>query len=728
MIDRVAREMSRLDMVFAEQTGRAVETVDVILRDVMETLPARGTTDETAAGPALARRIAGVRQVNAVELTNAAGKVMFSSGPATDHALPLTGNLALAAHRADAVMGLRISEPMRDGDGRWTALMTRRIPAPNGGFGGIAIAYLNLAYFEDFYKAVELNENGAILLHRRDGVVLARFPRADGIIGSSFADLPPFTEVLAHSMAGTVLMTSPVDGSHRILAIRALKAFPLAVSISVDEGRVLGPWWREVWVVATAALVSGLGLAGVLLSLARRTREGALAERLRNAEELARAGTMDSLTGLMNRTELAERLAVLLAAADAQGTQVALLFLDLDGFAHVNDVHGHKIGDAVLRVVADRLARVSGTADVARWGGDEFVIVMAVNPSALGQEPDGAIALARKLLHCVSLPIDVGAQTVHIGSSIGLACYPRDATTQDGLVGAADLAMYAGKQAGGDTVWIFDPAIAQAIDDSHQLEGELRQALDDDVLTLSYQPIVEMPLERCVALEALLRWQHPTRGPIDPSEFIPMAENAGLIGRLGRWVLERACMDAATWQGDAAPGVTVNVSLAQITSGRLPEEVAAALARSGLAPGRLQLEITESMVGAEHSRIVPVLRVLREMGVGIALDDFGTGFSSLSRLRIWPIDTIKIDRSFIGAMAAGGTAVIRATLLVAEEYGLTVTAEGVETREQQLQLVQLGINRLQGYLFSRPLSSADAARWLFSRAHPDTFMAEYVGG
>jgi len=557
-------------------------------------------------------------------------------------------------------------------------------------------------------------------------VVLARFPRADAVIGLSYADQPPFAQVLAHAMAGTTLMTNPIDGSTRVLAIQALKAFPLAISVSVDQDRVLVRWWREVRVLGLAGLVAGLGLSGVLLLLARRIRDGALAERLRSAEALALASAMDPLTGLLNRTTLTERLGRMLLEADRAGSQVALLFLDLDGFAQINDAHGHTTGDAVLRAVSDRLAAQAGVAEVARWGGDEFVIAMPVTslpvttPEGVsaesGEEVRSAIAAASRLMESVTLPIDVGGQSVRVGSTIGIAFFPRDGRTQDALIGAADFAMYAGKQAGGDMVRAFDPALARAVANSHLLESELRQALADDMLTLSYQPIIEMPSERCVAMEALLRWRHPTRGTIDPAEFIPVAEHSGLIGRLGQWALERACRDAMTWPGHPAPGVTVNVSMAQISSGLLPAEVEAALAASGLPPGRLQLEITESLVGAEHARIVPVLRQVRELGVQIALDDFGTGFSSLSRLRNWPIDTIKIDRSFTRAMGSGGTAIIRATLLVATEYGLDVTAEGVETREQQTQLVALGIRRLQGYLYSRPLDAGDAARWISVRA------------
>ena len=326
--------------------------------------------------------------------------------------------------------------------------------------------------------------------------------------------------------------------------------------------------------------------------------------------------------------------------------------------------------------------------------------------------------LADSILREICRPIDVDGQTVRVGGTIGLATYPQDGLTTESLVSAADAAMYEGKQSGGNTVRVFDPALARAVAASADLERDVRQALHDQSFSVVYQPIVEMPGERCVAFEALLRWTHPIRGNVQPSEFIPVAEHSGLIGRLGQWVLLQACREAATWPREAAMAVTVNVSMAQIFSGELLQDVSAALTDSGLQPHLLHLELTESMVGIDHQRVVPVLQVLRNLGVRIALDDFGTGFSSLSRLRNWPIDTVKIDKAFVRAMTRDGTAVIRATLLIASEYGLKVIVEGVETVEQLRDLSALGVHSFQGYLFSRALAGAEVIPWLVRVAQP----------
>ncbi len=718
VIDSAAQQVSQLDMVFAEQTGRAVETVDLLLRNSTDVTPDHARARPGELTDRLRSRIATVRQVSALAITDQAGTVVAASRPDLLGALPPAGMAELGKHRADTEPRLHLSGPFRDPDNHWVALMTRRLQAPEGQFAGIAVAYLNLAYFRDFYEAVDLAENGSIQLYLRDGTVLARFPRADGLIGTSYASQPPFADVLAHAQAGNTVMTSPADGSVRILAIRALRSFPLAVSVSVGQSEVLASWWREVWVFAAASVLGGIGLLGVLLHLSRQARNVELGERLRTMQEIARLASLDALTGLLNRTTLTERLEAQLAAARPGQDQVALLFLDLDGFKGINDLQGHKAGDTVLCVVAGRISRAAPAADIARWGGDEFVIVSRARSAAASGDPWEAVVLADTVLREIGRPIDFDGQTVRVGGTIGVACFPHDGATPDTLVSAADAAMYEGKQSGGNMVRVFDPALAHAVAASADLERDLRQALQDEALSVVYQPIVAMPGERCVAFEALVRWAHPARGNVQPSEFIPVAEQSGLIGRLGRWVLRQACHDAASWPPDRAIAVAVNVSMAQIVSGELLQDVTTALTQSGLPPQRLHLELTESMVGIDHVRVIPVLQTLRDMGVRIALDDFGTGFSSLSRLRHWPIDTVKVDKAFVRTMERDGTAVIRATLLIAGEYGINVVVEGVETVEQWRQLAALGVHSFQGYLFSRALAGSEILPWLLRVAQP----------
>lgn len=436
-----------------------------------------------------------------------------------------------------------------------------------------------------------------------------------------------------------------------------------------------------------------------------------IAERESYALALAHSASNDGLTGLFNRATLSERLAIVLDDAARAGSTVAVLFLDLDGFKQINDVQGHHVGDRVLRAVADRLAACCVGAHLARWGGDEFVVVTTDQA-----DEAAALALAHAIGGCVADPIDVGSHTAQVGVTIGIALYPGHGASQDELIRAADVAMYAGKNDGGSRVNVFDPALASVVGERHALEQGLRHALADGALSVHYQPIVDAASGRCDILEALLRWTHPHRGQIGPDVFIPIAERSGQIVAIGRFVLLEACKAAMLWPGFDPPAVSVNVSLAQILSGDLLGDVQAALDASGLPVRRLHLEITESMFAADHSQVMPVLQALQARGVHLALDDFGSGFSSIARLKALPIGTIKIDRGFVQQDTEEGSAIIRAILMIARAMKLEVTAEGVETELQSATLTQLGATRLQGYLLSRPMQAAQVSDWLLSRA------------
>ncbi len=461
---------------------------------------------------------------------------------------------------------------------------------------------------------------------------------------------------------------------------------------------------------AQAAL--GETLASLELRIKARTAdlEREIAERERFAQELARVASIDSLTGLYNRQTLATRLEDTLARAQRSGTSVAVLFVDLDNFKEVNDVKGHQAGDEVLRVVAKRLsAKLPAGTTWARWGGDEFVVVLT--------DADNAGEIARigaVLRHDLSLPIEIGTEHVRVGATIGIALFPEHGRTYDELIRAADVAMYAGKQDGRATVRLFDPTLAEELRERHLLEQTLREAVASRALSLVFQPIVETASGRCEAMEALLRWNHPERGLIFPGEFISLAERSGEIVPIGRWVLSQACAIAATWPGNPAPAVSVNVSVPQILSGSLVDDILQATGAAGLPAHRLHIEVTESFFARDAERIIPVLAALRELGVRVSLDDFGTGFSSLAYLKTLPIDTIKIDQSFVQAIETDSSSIVEAILSIGRALGMDVIAEGVETQKQSDLLRSLGIRHLQGYLFSRPLAEAAAREWLVS--------------
>jgi len=417
-----------------------------------------------------------------------------------------------------------------------------------------------------------------------------------------------------------------------------------------------------------------------------------------HAEYLARH---DQLTGLPNHGSFREALERDIAAA-GRGTAFALLRLDLDNFRAVNDTLGHAGGDAVLRQVADRLRACAREDDlVARLGGDEFLILQGGL-----QQSMGAALLAERVLRVLAEPVQVGGQRFELGASIGIATCPRDGAQVDALLRNAALAMDRAKSEGCGTYRFFDPAMDEALRRQQRLRADLRGALERGELGLHFQPILDARSERVETLEALLRWQHPVRGNVSPAEFVPAAEAAGLIAAIGRWVLRQACREAAGWPEHVR--VAVNLSAVQFRGADLLSSVAEALSAADLAPARLELEITESVPLLDSAANLATLQQLRDLGVRIALDDFGTGYASLAYLQRFRFDQLKIDRSFVKRATEGGEAltIVRAVVGMARALGIATTAEGVETREQLDLLRTEQCDRVQGYLFSTPISAA----------------------
>ncbi len=407
----------------------------------------------------------------------------------------------------------------------------------------------------------------------------------------------------------------------------------------------------------------------------------------------------DTLTGLANRTQLRQLVPALLARGDGAATFTAFMMVDLDGFKGVNDALGHDAGDQLLTLVARRLqALVRETDIVARLGGDEFVILQ---PGL--RRADEATLFATRVLRTLAEPADVAAQQVRIGASIGIALYPRDGQDGDALLKHADIALYSAKAGGRGTYRCFDAQMMRAVNERHMLESELRRALDNNELSVHFQPQFSCTALQITGFEALARWRHPTRGYIPPARFIPVAEQSGLINRLGAWVLEQACATAAAWQ--TRQRIAVNVSLTQLREPQLRHEVADILARTGLPATCLELEVTESVMADDSRCVLDTLHALKGMGIGITLDDFGTGYSSLSYLRRFPFDKIKIDKSFVQGQASdqGVRVILGAILAMCHNLGLSVVAEGVENRQQLLMLQHRGCTDVQGYLLGRPM-------------------------
>ncbi|WP_424134605.1 putative bifunctional diguanylate cyclase/phosphodiesterase [Roseomonas chloroacetimidivorans] len=442
-------------------------------------------------------------------------------------------------------------------------------------------------------------------------------------------------------------------------------------------------------VSVVALIVVGAGIASYLID--DRSR----AETTRQLHHLA---LTDSLTGLPNREAFRQRLEQEVAAAARGGQRIALLNLDLDGFREINDAHDHSAGDEALRQLAARLTSLLREGEfVARIGADEFVAVKRLNQ---GMQIDGFV---QRLHAAVAVPVQLRGQAVTLSTSIGVAFFPEDAEAAGGLVGSAALALARARVEGRGQLHLYQRSMEEAARTRRQLVADLRAAIGTDQLTLHYQPQFAVWNSELRGFEALLRWTHPSRGPVHPAEFIPLAEENGLIEAIGEWVLRRACADAARWQ--PACKVAVNLSPAQLANPNLPQLVQDILQKTGLPADRLELELTETMILGSGEHAVETLHRIGALGVQVALDDFGTGYSSLETLRAFRFSKIKLDRSFMREVEdrPQAVAIIRAVLAMGRSLGMLVLAEGIETEGQLAILRTEGCDEVQGYLTGHPV-------------------------
>ncbi len=431
------------------------------------------------------------------------------------------------------------------------------------------------------------------------------------------------------------------------------------------------------------------------------------------AERIAYLAHHDPLTGLPNRISLRERIDAALAACKPD-EQIALVHLNLDRFKSINNTLGVSAGDKILRQVAERIRMSAGGNVLARLGSDEFAILQSGR-----QQPWNVTALADQIRRELSEPFFRGDKAVELSVSMGIAISPQDGTETDTLLKHAGVALSHAKSSGGKGERFFTAKMEAQIEARHTLEADLRKAIEREEFELHYQPLYDLGKQKICGFEALLRWNHPTRGRVPPMEFIPLAEEVGLVVDIGRWVLRRACRDAMHWPEDIK--VAVNVSAIQFTNSDLPSDVAASLAEAGLPANRLEIEITESVLMENLDEALPVLHALKQSGIRIGMDDFGTGYSSLSYLRRFPFDKIKIDKSFVNGIVEDkeAFAIMRAIILLGDALGMRVTVEGVETAEQLAMLQREACDEIQGYHISPPRPAVDVPYLLaWPQAHP----------
>ena len=448
--------------------------------------------------------------------------------------------------------------------------------------------------------------------------------------------------------------------------------------------------------ILMAMIFAAVGLAALFVWMRFR-------DRLKASKTIQFLAHHDALTGLPNRTVFSTKLNEALRLASARAANISVMLIDVDKFKAINDTYGHAAGDLFLQVIADRLSTVFGNHLVARLSGDEFAVLIARD-----LDRKAVTRLASSMIAATRVPTRIDGKEIPISLSIGVAQASEAAWRASRLLHCADLALYRAKHSGRSTYIWYTPDMDAEAQKRKLLESDLRKALAQDEFRLLYQPQFSLRDLKLTGYEALLRWEHPERGTISPTVFIPIAEDAGLIEDIGAWVLLHACREAARWR-DTSLTVAVNLSPAQFRPGRTEERVAHALKASGLAPERLEVEITESLLISETDAVVKTLTQIRQMGVSVAMDDFGTGYSSLSYLSRFPFDTIKIDRSFVATVGKNPTtdAIIASIVGLGRSLEVTITAEGVEDETQVALLRIAGCDKVQGFLFGKPMDLSD---------------------
>ncbi|HEY8972753.1 MAG TPA: EAL domain-containing protein [Burkholderiaceae bacterium] len=714
--DRAAFVSSREQFeTYQAQVVRALREVDETLKVVKYDYEMRGGRTDLA--QLRDRNLLPPDRFFEVSVTDSRGAVITRTGH-SDSAIAFDARTLQFLHQGDTLV---VSPPRRNpATGRWRMQFARRLDGAGEQFAGVIAVEVDSDYFVSGYDPVTLGDHGVLGLVGVDGVACAMRSGETVTAGQSV----DFAALVAPEPPGNgadAVTVSPWDGIPRYEKARQLYDFPLAVVVGLSADEQLAASRRDartyLWRASAASVVLILVVA-ILATMSRRlalTRERAAEAQVEHAARIEYLAYHDGLTGLPNRSLFSKLLAQSIHEAHRFDHCLAVLFLDLDRFKQINDTLGHEGGDQLLQEVARRLRACLRDSDaVARLGGDEFVVL-------LPQIEDGqyAAAVGQKILSAVSHPFVLTGQEFRVSVSVGISTYPQDGRDDMTLMKNADVAMYQAKQTGKNNFQFYSDELNADSLERMNLEAGLRRALAHDEFELEYQAKHDIRGGGITGVEALLRWRHPDLGTVAPMQFIPIAEETGLIVSIGKWVFDTACRQYAAWlaQGLQPVTIAINLTARQFTDARLVGDLAHALEAAGMPAERLELEISESLLTRDVAGSRAILAQLKALGVRIAVDDFGLGYLSLAALRQLPLDAIKIDRSFIrgAVVTADDQALTEAIIALGHNLSVTVVAQGVETREQADFLRQNACDQFQGFFFDRPRPAAQVEALLRPR-------------
>jgi diguanylate cyclase (GGDEF)-like protein len=608
---------------------------------------------------------------------------------------------------------------------------SRRLNASNGAFDGVVIVAVDADYFVSGYEPAKLGEHGVLGLLGADGVFRVR-RTGDALFSGDAIDYTATVSGADADDMDAVVTTSSWDGVRRWTSARELYGFPLAVlvGLSVDEQMASAHAQTRAtlgWATAGSLLV--VILTALLGHMSWRLVQGRLREgetKLAHAQRVEYLAYHDGLTGLPNRSMFSKSLSQSISEAHRYERRLAVAFLDLDRFKQINDTLGHEAGDQLLQEVAARLKGCVRDSDtVARLGGDEFVVLL---PEL--EDENYASAVAQKILAATARPFTLMGQEFRVTASIGISTYPHDGLDEQTLTKNADIAMYQAKAEGRNNFQFYSEKLNANSLERLALESSLRHALERNEFRLHYQAKRDIASGRITGMEALLRWEHPDLGTVAPMQFIPVADETGLIVPIGKWVLKTACLQSVAWQTQGLPplSIAVNLTARQFCDEQLLTDMKSILDATGMDPRLLEIELTESLLIHDVDNTLKILTGLKALGIRIAVDDFGTGYSTLALLQRFPLDTIKIDRSlirdFLGETEDTGLA--DAIIAMGKSLSLTVVAQGVETKEQAEHLRSHACDELQGFYFKRPLPVDEFTQLLREQATEITYIGKQL--